>query len=106
MKILLDHCVDWRLRRFLPGHDVKTTDEMGWGALKNGALLDEAQKQFEVLLTVDRNIQYQQNLKGRSIAVVILRGVDNRLATLAPLIPKVEVLLLTAQSGEFYEIGP
>jgi hypothetical protein len=77
---------------------------MGWSGLKNGELLDNAQAEFDVLLTVDRNMQYQQNLKGRSIAVVILRGINNRLATLVPLIPDVETLLPTVQPGEFYEV--
>jgi hypothetical protein len=77
---------------------------MGWSGLKNGELLDKAQAEFDVLLTVDRNIQYQQNLKGRSLTVVILRGVNNKLETLLPLVPKVEALLSTVLPGEFYEV--
>ena len=78
---------------------------MGWAALKNGALLDQAQAEFDVLLTVDQNIQFQQNLQGRSIAIVVLVAVNNRLATLAPLIPKVEALLPSVQPGEIHAVS-
>jgi len=78
---------------------------MGWAALKNGALLDQAQTEFAVLLTVDQNIQFQQNLQGRSIAIVVLVAVNNRLTTLAPLIPKVEALLPSVQPGEIHTVS-
>ena len=78
---------------------------MGWAALKNGALLDQAQAEFDVLLTVDQNIQFQQNLQGRSIAIVVLVAVNNRLATLAPLISKVEALLPSGQPGEIHAVS-
>ena len=105
MKILLDHCVDRRLKRFLPAHEVRTAFEMGWAALKNGALLDQAQTEFGVLVTVDQNMQFQQNLQGRSIAIIVLVAVNNRLATLAPLIPKVEALLPSIQPGEVHTVS-
>lgn len=105
MKILLDHCVDRRLQRFLSAHEVRTAFEMGWAALKNGALLDQAQAEFDVLLTVDQNIQFQQNLQGRSIVIVVLVAVNNRLTTLAPLIPKVEALLPSVQPGEIHTVS-
>ncbi len=104
MKILLDHCVPRRLRRELSGHEVKTTHEMGWATLRNGDLLDQAQGEFDVLLTVDRSMQYEQNLKGRPLAVIILTGINNRFETLRLLIPDVEALLPTVQPGEFYRV--
>ena len=61
MNILFDHCVPKRLRRSL-SHPVKTTREMGWERLRNGILLAEAAKQFDLLLTVDQNIKHQQNM--------------------------------------------
>ena len=105
MKILLDHCVDRRLKRHLSAHQVQTAREKGWDSLKNGQLLDQAQAEFEVLLTVDRNIQHQQNLTGRSIAIVVLVAVNNRLATLLPLLPELETLLPTVQPGHVYEVS-
>lgn len=73
MKILFDHCIARPLRKELPHHEIKTTHEMGWAGLKNGKLLGKVEEAgFEVLLMVDQNIRYQQNLKGRSIAVVVM----------------------------------
>ena len=92
MKILLDHCVDWHLGRSLPTHTVKSAQGMGWDALQNGKLLAAAATDFEVFLTVDRNLKYQQNLDHLPIAVVVLIGRTNRLAELQKLIPDVELL--------------
>ena len=72
MNVLFDGCVPRPLRRFLPGHTVKTAPELGWGALKNGDLLRVAEEQFDLLLTADQNLRYQQNLKGRRIAILVL----------------------------------
>ena len=62
MRILLDECIDRHLARSLTGHEVKTVPQMGWAAVKNGALLGLAEGQFDVFLTVDRNLSFQQNL--------------------------------------------
>ena len=71
MRILLDECVPRRLRRELPGHDVRTVPEMGLSGKKNGELLKLiAGRGFEVLLTVDQNIRHQQHLQATGIAVV------------------------------------
>jgi uncharacterized protein DUF5615 len=65
VKILLDECVDWRLARDLVGHDVKTARQMQWTAIKNGELLALAPAEFDVFVTVDRNLSFQQNLPPR-----------------------------------------
>ena len=107
MKILLDRCVPKRLKRLFPDHQVSTTREMRWEALQNGALLDQAQQQFDILLTVDQNIEHQQNLAGRSIAIVILVAFRNAPETLAMLVPAATALLPTVESGKFYRVtGP
>ncbi|MEK7674423.1 MAG: DUF5615 family PIN-like protein, partial [Verrucomicrobiota bacterium] len=72
MKILLDACVPRPLRKYLPGHTVHTAQEMGWGQLKNGALLREAEAQFDVLITTDQNLEYQQNVLGRKLGILVL----------------------------------
>lgn len=72
MNVLFDGCVPRPLRQFLPGHIVSTAPELGWGALKNGDLLRVAEEQFDLLLTADQNLRYQQNLKGRRIAILVL----------------------------------
>ena len=105
MKILLDHCVPKPLKQELLQHQVSTVREMGWEALKNGALLNEAQaKGFEVFVTVDQNIQYQQNLRNRSIAVCVLIADGITIEKLRPLVPELETVLLTVQPGMVYEV--
>lgn len=64
MRVLFDECVPRALRTELPGHEVKTVAEAGWAGAKNGTLLQLATKDFDVLLTVDRNLEYQQNFSG------------------------------------------
>ncbi len=61
MRVLLDECVPRKLRREFPGHEVRTVTEMGWGGTRNGALLRRAAGEFDLLLTVDTNLEYQQN---------------------------------------------
>lgn len=99
MKVLLDECVDWRLIRDIVGHDVKTARQMSWTTVKNGELLALAGGQFEVFVTVDRNLSFQQNLVSYPIAVIVLRAKTNRLIDLKPLVPKLLLAIEAAQSG-------
>jgi len=104
MKILLDHCIDWRLGRSLPSHQIKSSQEMGWEGLKNGKLLAAAGASFEVLLTVDQNIKAEQNLSALPISVIVLIANSNRLRDLLPLVPSVETVLTTIRPGQLIEI--
>lgn len=105
MKILFDHSVPRPLRREMPQHEIKTTREMRWEGLKNGKLLEQAQASgFEVFLTVDQNLRYQQNLTGRSIAMIILIAGGITVDDLRPLIPNVEKALAAALPGQFIEV--
>lgn len=72
MKILLDACTPRPLRRYLPHHAVQTAQEMGWGQLKNGALLDQAEARFDAFITTDRNLKYQQGVPRRTLAIRVL----------------------------------
>ena len=89
MKVLLDHCVPRRFARLLTGHEVRTAYEMSWSGLTNGKLLAQASQQFDAFLTVDQNIQFQQNLSALPIPVAILAAADNRFETLTPYAPGV-----------------
>lgn len=100
MRILLDECIDRRLAQDIVGHEVKTVPQMGWAAMKNGELLTLAEKQFEVFVTVDRNLSFQQHLPRYNIAVIVLRARSNRLRDLRPLVPKLLELLAIAKPGE------
>ena len=87
MKLLLDECVTRYLKRDFIGHEVQTVDEAGFKGLKNGALRSPAEHKFDVLVTVDKSIRYQQNLESFQIAVLILIARTNRYEHLKPLIP-------------------
>jgi predicted nuclease of predicted toxin-antitoxin system len=99
VKILLDENLDWRLRRDLPGHTVESVSLIGWAGLKNGVLLAEAEKEFDVLVTMDSNMAHQQNLARFRIAVIALQARSNRLADTRPLMPKVLALLAKLGPG-------
>ncbi|HEX8237344.1 MAG TPA: DUF5615 family PIN-like protein [Abditibacteriaceae bacterium] len=99
MKVLLDECIDQRLAAGITGHEVRTVPEMGWANVKNGKLLTLAQTDFEVFVTVDRNLPFQQNLPKYNIAVVVLRAKSNRLTDLKPLVPLLLSTLPTAPIG-------
>lgn len=93
MRLLLDESVPRRLRRSLPAHAVRTVVEMGWGGVKNGALLALAAQGFDAFITVDKNLQYQQNLRALPLAVIVLDARSNELAHLLALVPKLEETL-------------
>lgn len=99
MRVLLDECVPRALRTELPGHEVKTVAEAGWAGVKNGALLQLAATRFDVILTVDRNLEYQQNFAGFTIAVVVIDAPSNDIDVLRPLMAKVRDALPKARPG-------
>lgn len=82
MKILLDECIDRKLAREFIGYEVKTVPQMGWAGVKNGQLLTLAEAEFDVFITVDRNLSFQQNLPKFDIAVIVLQAPSNRLTDL------------------------
>src|SRR6188508_321616 len=88
MRILLDESLPEELQAELPGHEVRTVREMGWSGLKNGELLARCVGQFDLFLTADQNLPFQQNLKALPVSVAILVAKSNRIADLRPLIPK------------------
>jgi len=99
VRILLDECIDWRLSRDIVGHDVKTARQMGWTAIKNGELLALAVRHFDVFVTVDRSLPFQQDLESLPIAVIILQGTTNRLADLRLLVPDLLAAIEVARRG-------
>ena len=105
MKVPLDECVDWRLSREIVGHEVKTARQMGWSTIKNGELLALAAKEFEVFVTVDRNLSFQQKLPSFDLAVIVLRATSNRLADLKALIPELLASIPIAKRGVASFVG-
>ncbi len=97
MRVLLDECLPKRLKRELVGDDVKTAPEMGWASRRNGELLTLAVSDFDVFVTADRNLSYQQDVSAFDIAVVVLAARSNRLDDLRPLVPRLLETLLKAE---------
>lgn len=88
-----------RLARDIIGHEVKTARQMGWTTIKNGELLALAGERFEVFVTVDRNLSFQQNLVSYPIAVIVLCAKTNRIVDLKPLAPKLVTAIESARPG-------
>lgn len=105
MRVLLDECVDWRLSRDIVGHEVRTTRQMGWSTITNGELLVLAAQEFDVFITVDRNLSFQQNLPTFDIAVIVLRAGSNRLTELRTLMPELLESIPTAKRGFATYVG-
>ena len=105
MKVLLDECLPRRLVAKLTGHEVQTVPQAGWASIKNGALLKLAEGNFDVFVTVDRNLSFQQNLAQRKIAIIVLRAYSNRFQDLLPLVPTILEALGAVKCGELVEIS-
>ena len=98
--MLLDECVPRQLRRDLIGHEARTVAEMGWGGIKNGDLLRQAAVHFDVLLTTDRNLEFQQNLPSFAIAVLVVAVGSNDVDVLRRFVPQLLDSLKGIQPGE------
>ncbi|MBI4901986.1 MAG: DUF5615 family PIN-like protein [Acidobacteria bacterium] len=105
MKVLIDENLPRKLAGHLKGHECRTVAECGWAGKKNGELLSLAEPQFDVLLTLDRNIPYQQDLKSGRIAILIVRAPSNRIQDLLPIIPDCLVALLRIEPGQVIRVG-
>lgn len=100
MNLLLDECVTNYLKPDFVGHSVSTIDEAGFKGLKNGKLLAAASPMFDVLVTVDQNLRFQQNIKNFDIAILVLRAVRSTYPMLKPLALQALVELESISPGE------
>ena len=105
MKVLLDDCLPRKVKRDLAGHDVMTVPEAGWASIKDAPLLKLAETRFDVFVTGDQNLQYQQNLQGTALAIIVLTARNNLVETLRPLMPDVLAALQTIRPGDIVHIG-
>lgn len=107
MRILIDECLPAALRETVAGlgHECETVRQAGYGS-KNGELLTLAEGRWDVLLTSDRRIKYQQNMTGRQVSIVVLRAKSNRMKDLLPLMPSCAQALLSVSPGQIIEVGP
>jgi Domain of unknown function (DUF5615) len=105
VNILLDESLPRRLKAELAPHSVATVPEMGWAGLKNGDLLVRAQQQFELFITADQNLEYQQTLSTYTIATVILAARTTRIEDIRPLVPQLLKTIETARPGTVIRVG-
>lgn len=102
MKILLDECVPWPLHKILPGHVCLTAQQRGWGGITNGDLLRLAETDFELFITSDQNIRYQQNLAGRRIPILELSTNSIRRLRAAEVL--IQATVVAMKAGEFRQL--
>ena len=105
MRILLDECVPRRFRQELTDHEVRTAPEMGWASFKNGVLLSAASGKFDVFITTDQRLSYQQNVSALALAVIVLVARRNKLEFLVPLAPQLRQVLAEVKPGEVRHVG-
>ena len=105
MKVFVDECADWRLARNIVGREVKTARQQGWSTIRNGELFALATKEFDVFVTVDRNLSFQHNLPAFTIAVIVLRAHSNRPGDLQALVPDLLASIPTAKRGAVTYFG-
>lgn len=102
MRILLDECVPWPMHKLLSGHVCSTVQDLGWGGIKNGDLLLRAEGEFDLFVTSDQNIRYQQNLSGRRIAILELS--TNDIGRIQAASTRIEEALEKIQPNEFRQL--
>jgi hypothetical protein len=105
LKVLLDECVDARFAPHVTGFDTQTVLDKGWSSISNGKLLTLAQAEFDVFVTVDKNLSFQQHLPKYSIAVVLIHCKSNRVEDLLLLLPHLLVAIRNAPRGEVSHVG-
>ena len=106
MRVLLDENLDWRLRRgFDAVHDVVTVKYRGWSGKKNGELLRMAAAEFDAFVTLDSNLEYQQNVAALDLAVVVVRAPSSDLSDLEPLLLELNALLPSVRPGRSYVVA-
>jgi predicted nuclease of predicted toxin-antitoxin system len=105
MRVLLDEQLPIDLAGELTGHFADTVQGRGWAGLKNGELLRRMSGQYDVLITMDRNIEFQQRISALPFGIVVLRAPSNRIADLRPLIPRLLAALSSAAAGQLRHVG-
>jgi len=102
VKILLDECVPWPMHRLLTGHECCTAQQAGWGGIENGQLLKLAESRFDLFITSDQNMRYQQNLAGRRIAILELS--TNNLRRIEAAVNELLLALADIKPGDFRQL--
>jgi predicted nuclease of predicted toxin-antitoxin system len=104
MRLLLDEQVPRSFKQLLVGHEVRTVREMGWNGKSNGELLALARQEFDAFVTLDRNLEYQQNITERDIPIVLLIPGRSNIEHLSPLAPRILEILNDLEHGKVIHI--
>ena len=105
VRVLLDEQLPVDLAAALEGHSVDTVAGRGWTGITNGELLRRMGREYDVLVTMDRGIEFQQNLTSLNVGVLLIRAPSNRMAHLQPLVPAILGALPALKAGELHRIG-
>ncbi len=105
MRVLLDENLDWRLvHHFDADFQVTTVSQQGWKGMRNGELLRQASKTFDALITMDKGIEYQQNLRKYSVGIILISAKSNRLQDIQPAMRRVNQILRTLEPGQIIPV--
>ncbi len=105
MKILLDECITKKLKTFLKNHEVYTVSDMRWNGLFNGKLMTKCvENSFDILLTIDKNILYQQTINKYNVTIVVFNARNSKVSSLIPFLPSFEKNVYSYGKGKLYTI--
>ena len=105
MRVLLDENLPVDLAAELVGHEIATITGLGWRGIKNSELLHRAQGSFEVLVTMDRNLEFQQNIAGFELGILLVLAHSNRMVHLHPLVPAILEAIEAVRPGQLRRVG-
>lgn len=105
MRILLDENIPVDFAAELPGHEVNTVVRLGWAGVLNGELMRRAAECCDVFVTLDRNIEFQQNIPALPFGVIVVRAISNRMVHLRPLAPAILLAISANRPGELQKVG-
>jgi predicted nuclease of predicted toxin-antitoxin system len=105
MKILLDECLPRRLLRDLRDHQATTVHRQGWSGLKDKELLQKATREFDIFITLDSNLAFQQNLRSLHLCIIVIRAINSRYETLQPLASDLQLAIENAVPNHLILIG-
>ena len=105
MRVLLDEQLPLDLAPLLSGHDVRSVGQQGWAGIRNGELLRRAGLEFHAFLTMDRNLEFQQNISALALGILLVRAPSNRMLHLEPLVPAILRELTQVVPGKLRQVG-
>jgi hypothetical protein len=105
VKVHLDECVNNRIIRYLVGLEITTVQKMGWTGIKNGNLLALAAAEFDVFVTIDKNLSYQQSIGNFDMALIVINSPSNNLTTLLPFLPHLVAAFPSAPKRELTTVS-